>query len=117
MLSVVRGAIAAGMRNPIHLYFGLRSPRELHGLAWLDHLRSVHRALQVHVVMASGADPATQRRGLVTQAIEQDHASLRGWQAYLCGSPPMVETTTLVALGKGIEATNIHAEAFYMQGD
>ena len=117
VLSVVRGAVAAGMRNPIHLYFGLRSPRELYGLAWLDHLRSVHPALRVHVVVASGADPATQRRGLVTQAIEQDHASLQGWQAYLCGSPPMVETTTLLALGKGLEAAHLHAEAFYMQGD
>lgn len=117
VLSVVRGAVAAGMPNPIHLYFGLRSPRELYGLAWLDGLRLLHPALRVHIVMASGADPATQRRGLVTQAIAQDHASLRGWQAYLCGSPPMVETTMLVALGKGMEAAHIHAEAFYMQGD
>lgn len=117
VLSVVRGAVAAGMRNPIHLYFGLRSPRELYGLAWLDQLRSLHPALQVHVVVASGADPATQRRGLVTQAIEQDHPSLSGWNAYLCGSPPMVETTTLVALGKGMEAAQIHSDAFYMQGD
>lgn len=117
VLSVVRGAVAAGMHNPIHLYFGLRSPRELYGLAWLDGLRLLHPALRVHIVIASGADPATQRRGLVTQAIAQDHASLRGWQAYLCGSPPMVETTMLVALGKGMEAAHIHAEAFYMQGD
>lgn len=117
VLSVVRGAVAAGMRNQIHLYFGLRSPRELYGLAWLEQLQHVHPALQVHVVVASGADPATQRRGLVTQAIAQDHASLRGWHAYLCGSPPMVETTTLVAMGLGLEAVHIHADAFYLQGD
>jgi ferredoxin-NAD(P)+ reductase (naphthalene dioxygenase ferredoxin-specific) len=117
VLSVVRGAVAAGMRNPIHLYFGLRSPRELYGMAWLEHLRRVHPALQVHVVLASGADPATQRCGLVTQAIALDHASLRGWHVYLRGSPPMVETTTLMVLGKGVEAARIHADAFYMQGD
>ena len=117
VLSVVRGAVAAGMRNPIHLYFGLRSPRELYGIAWLEHLRRVHPALQVHVVVASGADTATQRRGLVSQAIAQDHASLRGWHAYLRGSPPMVETTTLMALGKGMEAACIHVDAFYMQGE
>lgn len=117
VLSVVRGALAAGMRNPIHLYFGLRSPREVYGLAWLDDLQRAHPALRVHVVLASGADPATQRRGLVTQAIAQDHANLRGWHAYLCGSPPMVETTMLVAVGKGMNAADIHAEAFYMQGD
>ena len=117
VLSVVRGAVAAGMRNPIHLYFGVRSPRELYGLAWLGQLQHVHPALQVHVVVASGADPATQRRGLVTQAIAQDHASLRGWHAYLAGSPPMVETTSLVAMGLGLEAAHIHADAFYLQGD
>lgn len=117
VLSVVRGAVAAGMRNPIHLYFGLRSPREIYGLAWLEQLQRVYPALQVHVVVASGADTATQRRGLVTQAIAQDHASLRGWQVYLRGSPPMVETTTLTVLGKGVEAARIHADAFYPQGD
>lgn len=117
ILSVVRGAIAAGMRNPVHLYFGLRSPRELYGLAWLEELRRTHPALKVHVVMASGADPATQRRGLVTQVIAEDHASLRGWRAYLCGSPPMVETAMVVARSKGISPAHIYADAFYMQGD
>ncbi|MDD0813188.1 2Fe-2S iron-sulfur cluster-binding protein [Curvibacter sp. HBC28] len=117
VLSVVRGAVAAGMSNPIHLYLGVRSPREMYGLAWLDQLRSTHPSLQVHVVMASGADVHQQRRGLVTQAIEQDHPSLQGWQAYVCGSPPMVESTTLLALRKGMEAVHLHAEAFYMQAD
>ncbi len=117
ILSVVRGAIAAGMTNRIQLYFGVRSPRELYGLDSLDDLQKKHPALKVHVVVASGADPATQRRGLVTQAIAQDHPSLHNWRAYLCGSPPMVETTTLVALGKGIPAAHIYADAFYPQGN
>lgn len=117
VLSVIRGAVAAGMSNSIHLYVGVRSPRELYGLDWLNQLRNMHPSLQVHIVMASGADLQKQRRGLVTQAIEQDHATLRGWQAYVCGSPPMVESTTLLALRKGMEAVHLHAEAFYMQAD
>ena len=117
ILSVIRGAIAAGMPNPIHLYFGLRSQREIYGLDWLDDLRRQHPALTIHVVVASGADPSTQRRGLVTQAIAHDHPSLIGWRAYLCGTPPMVETTMLVALGKGIPAEHIYADAFYPQGN
>jgi ferredoxin-NAD(P)+ reductase (naphthalene dioxygenase ferredoxin-specific) len=117
ILSVVRGALAAGMRNPIHLYFGLRSPREVYGLHWLDELRHRHPALRVHVVVASGADTATQRRGLVTEAISRDLSALQGWRAYLSGSPPMVETTALVVQGKGMDPAHIHADAFYMQGD
>jgi ferredoxin len=116
ILAILRGAVAAGMRNPIHLYFGVRSPRDVYGLAWLEQLQGEHPALTVHVVVASGGDPAAHRCGLVTQAIEADLGDLHGWRAYLCGSPPMVETATRVARQKGIAADHVHADAFYPQG-
>jgi naphthalene 1,2-dioxygenase ferredoxin reductase component len=116
ILSILRRAVTEGMRNPTHLYFGVRSPRDVYGLAWLEHLRREHAALKVHVVVTSGGDPAVQRCGLVTQAIEQDLGDLAGWRAYLCGSPPMVEAATRVARQKGIGADHIYADAFYTQG-
>lgn len=116
ILSVIRGAIAARMRNPIHLYVGVRSPGELYGMDRLADLSRAHPALRVHVVVASGVDLRTQRRGLVTEAIAQDHRSFSGWRAYLSGSPPMVETATLVVRGKGIDPAHIYADAFYMHG-
>lgn len=116
ILSIVRGAIALGMKNPIHLYFGVRSPRDIYGLPWLEQLQSDHRALAVHVVVASGGNPATQRCGLVTDVIERDLDDLGGWRAYLCGSPPMVEAATVVARRKGVDSRHIYADAFYTQG-
>lgn len=116
ILSILRGAIAGGMKNPIHLYFGVRSPRDVYGLSWLESLARDHPALRVHVVVASGGDPARHRCGLVTDAIEQDHADLGGWRAYLCGSPPMVEAATVVARRRGVEAEHVYADAFYTQG-
>jgi ferredoxin-NAD(P)+ reductase (naphthalene dioxygenase ferredoxin-specific) len=116
ILSIVRGAIAQGMTNPIHLYFGVRSPRDIYGLAWLEQLKREHPGLNVHVVVTSGGNPATQRCGLVTDVIEQDHGDLSGWRAYLCGSPPMVEAATVVARRKGLAAEHIYADAFYTQG-
>lgn len=116
ILSILRGAIAQGMKNPIHLYFGVRSPRDVYGMPWLEQLKREHPQLAVHVVVTSGGDPATQRCGLVTDAIEQDHGDLSGWRAYLCGSPPMVEAATVVARRKGIAAEHIYADAFYTQG-
>ncbi len=115
ILSILRGAVARGMANPAHLYFGVRSPRDVYGLPWLDQLKRDHPGLTVHVVVTSGGDLATQRCGLVTDAIEHDHADLTGWRAYLCGSPPMVEATTLLARRRGISAAHIHADAFYPQ--
>jgi naphthalene 1,2-dioxygenase ferredoxin reductase component len=116
ILSILRGAVAQGMKNPVHLYFGVRSPRDIYGMPWLDALKRDHPGLNVHVVVTSGGDPTTQRCGLVTDAIEQDHADLSGWRAYLCGSPPMVEAATVVARRRGIAAEHIHADAFYTQG-
>jgi ferredoxin-NAD(P)+ reductase (naphthalene dioxygenase ferredoxin-specific) len=116
ILSILRGTIAQGMTNPIHLYFGVRSPRDIYGMPWLDQLKREHPGLQVHVVVTSGVDARTQRSGLVTDAIEQDHGDLSGWRAYLCGSPPMVEAATVVARRRGIAAEHIYADAFYTQG-
>jgi ferredoxin-NAD(P)+ reductase (naphthalene dioxygenase ferredoxin-specific) len=116
ILSILRGALAEGMRNPIHLYFGVRSPRDAYGLDWLRQLQRDHPALRVHVVASSGGDPATQRCGLVTEAIEQDLGELDGWRAYLCGSPPMVEAAMRVVRRKGMASAQVHADAFYPQG-
>jgi len=116
ILSILRGAVAAGMRNPIHLYVGVRSPRDVYGRAWLAQLQREHPSLKVHVVVSSGGDPRTQRCGLVTEAIEQDLGDLAGWRAYLCGSPPMVESAMLVARRKGLAPEHVYADAFYPQG-
>ncbi|OYU25262.1 MAG: naphthalene 1,2-dioxygenase [Burkholderiales bacterium PBB2] len=116
ILAILRGAIDSGLHHPIHLYVGARSPRDLYGLDWLQDLQRQHPALTVHVVVSSGGNPAVQRCGLVTQAIEADLGDLSGWRAYLCGSPPMVEAATVVARHKGVAAEHIHADAFYAQG-
>jgi ferredoxin-NAD(P)+ reductase (naphthalene dioxygenase ferredoxin-specific) len=112
IISIVRGAIAAGMDNPIHLYFGVRSPRDVYGLAWLQALQRQHDNLHLNVVVTSGSGEGL-RRGLVTEAIEQDWQDLSGWRAYLCGAPPMVEAATLLARRRGIAEGQVYADAFY----
>ncbi|MGE0098699.1 MAG: 2Fe-2S iron-sulfur cluster-binding protein [Hydrogenophaga sp.] len=112
ILSILRGALAAGMRNPMHLYFGVRSERDLYGLDWLADLQRHHRGLHLHTVVASGR--ATGRRtGLVTDAIRHDWSRLDGFRAYLCGAPPMVEATSLQIRQMGVLPEHIHADAFY----
>jgi ferredoxin-NAD(P)+ reductase (naphthalene dioxygenase ferredoxin-specific) len=115
ILSIVRGAVAEGMRNAIHVYVGARAPREVYGIDELTALQRSHPALSLNVVVASGAEQRGQRRGLVTEAIARDLGNLDGWAAYLCGSPPMVEAAAVLARQKGIDATRIYTQAFYTQ--
>lgn len=115
ILSIARGALAGGMTNPIHLYFGVRSSRDLYGVTWLAALQEQHPNLRVQVVIAGSDAGPGQRAGLVTDAIAQDLPDLSGWRAYLCGSPPMVEAATLVVTRSGLAPQRIHADAFYPQ--
>jgi naphthalene 1,2-dioxygenase ferredoxin reductase component len=113
VLSIVRGALAAGMANPIHVYFGVRSPSDIYGAQWLNALAAAHSNLEVHIVITMGNDNPTLRSGLVTDAIVQDWNSLAGWRAYLCGAPPMVEAASLLVKQRGVLPEHVYADAFY----
>jgi naphthalene 1,2-dioxygenase ferredoxin reductase component len=101
------------MKNPIHLYFGVRTPVDTYGLDWLGALATRYPNLRVHVVVASGNEDPLVRSGLVTDAIAADWESLAGWRVYLCGAPPMVEAATLLVQRRGVPDEHIHADAFY----
>jgi len=116
VLSIVRGALAAGMQNPIHLYFGVRSAEDVYDADRLHALAATHRNVKVHIVVATGAAAAGQRSGLVTDAIEKDLGSLTSWRAYLCGAPAMVDALNLLVTRMGVEPAHIHADAFYPSG-
>lgn len=115
ILSIVRGVVAAGMRNPIHLYFGVRSERDIYGREWLDQLQRQHPHLKLQIVVASGQAQGC-RSGLVTDAVATDWPSLAGFRAYLCGAPPMVEATSLLIRRMGVLPEQIYADAFYASG-
>ncbi len=117
ILAIVRGAIAAGMNNPIHLYFGVRSPQDIYGLEQLQALQAALPALKVAVVVTTDDDPASgHRTGLVTDAIARDIPDFDGWRAYVCGAPPMVEATAALLKQRGIEEHHVYADAFYASG-
>jgi ferredoxin-NAD(P)+ reductase (naphthalene dioxygenase ferredoxin-specific) len=116
VLSIVRGALAGGMRNPIHVYFGVRSPQDVYGAQWLEQLARDHDNLQVHLVIGAGNVDPGMRSGLVTDAVYADWPDLSGWRAYLCGAPPMVEAASMMVKKKGVLAEHVYADAFYPSG-
>ncbi|OEZ32599.1 2Fe-2S iron-sulfur cluster-binding protein [Variovorax boronicumulans] len=117
ILSIVRGAVAAGLTQPIHLYLGVRSDADVYGLPELRELQAQHPGLKVHVVVVAGPARDGQRLGLITDAIRADlPAGLDGWRAYLCGSPPMVEAASRLVQTHGLAPEQTHADAFYLQG-
>lgn len=116
VLSIVRGAIKAGMANPIDLYLGVRTPSDIYGATWLEELKEQHPALRTHIVVASSSGSGGWRNGVVTQAVDDDWASLEDCRAYLAGSPMMIDAATLLLSRKGIRPEHVYADAFYPSG-
>ena len=117
ILSILRGAIADGMQNPIHLYFGVRSPQDIYGLDQLNALQAAHPSLNLEIVVTTDDEGGNKHRtGLITDAIAHDLPNLNGWRAYVCGAPPMVEATAALIKQRGIEEQHVYADAFYASG-
>jgi naphthalene 1,2-dioxygenase ferredoxin reductase component len=116
VLSIVRGALESGMRNPIHVYFGVRSDQDLYDADRFKALAAEYPHLRFHAVVATGSALPGVRSGLVTDAIAQDLPQLGGWRAYICGAPAMVEAVNLVVTRLGIAPEHVHADAFYPSG-
>lgn len=116
VLSIVRGALAAGMNNPIHLYFGVRSLEDLYDADRLQTLAQQHPNITLQIVVATGPVTAGLRSGLVTDAIREDFKTLTGARAYLCGAPAMVDALNLLVVAMGLPPEHVYADAFYPSG-
>ncbi len=117
ILAIVRGAIEARMNNPIYLYVGARSPKDVYGLDRLNSLQAAHPSLKIEIVVTTDESSGSgQRLGLITDAIAQDIQSFQDWRAYVCGAPPMVEATATLLKQRGIVEQRVYADAFYASG-
>ncbi len=128
--SIVAAALDKGLRRPLHLYFGVRSERDVYAEAELRAWQARHANLNAHVVLSDeldidaagrGADSRSvarlRRYGLVTDAVRADFPNFQGFQAYLAGPPAMVDAVTELLSAGGVPARDIHADAFYSAVD
>lgn len=116
ILSILRGMADEGMKNPVHLYFGVRSPDDIYGTHWIDELRERLPNLTAQVVVASAGKSDRYRGGVVTEAVGKDWPSLKGWRAYVAGAPVMVDAASILLRQRGIAAEHVYADAFYASG-
>jgi NAD(P)H-flavin reductase len=75
----------------VHLFVGARTPRGLYHLDELQRLSTQHRWLTVTPVV-SHDDTYEGERGLLCDVV-LTHGPWASWDAYVCGSPEMVEAT------------------------
>jgi len=110
--SIVEAALARDVDRPVHLYFGVRSERDLFLLDRFRTLADADPRLCFVPVIEETAQ-AGYRRGLLTDAVAEDFQDLDGFKAYLAGPPAMVEASMELLLTRGLSSDDIHADAYH----
>jgi CDP-4-dehydro-6-deoxyglucose reductase/ferredoxin-NAD(P)+ reductase (naphthalene dioxygenase ferredoxin-specific) len=116
--SIIETALHAGRAQALHLYFGVRTEGDVYFEQELAALARRFASFRPHIVLSEPAAHSRvsllpRRRGLVTDAVAADFASLDGLKCYLAGPPPMVDAATALARSRGVQARDIHADAFF----
>ncbi|HEV7371872.1 2Fe-2S iron-sulfur cluster-binding protein [Arenibaculum sp.] len=115
--SVVETALARGMRQPIHLFFGARDERDLYLLDRFEALAAAHPNFRFVPVLSAPEGPTGRRTGYVGEVAAAALPDLDGCKAYLAGPPAMVEGTVPLLEARGMRAADIHADAFYTEAE
>jgi CDP-4-dehydro-6-deoxyglucose reductase/ferredoxin-NAD(P)+ reductase (naphthalene dioxygenase ferredoxin-specific) len=115
--SMVERALQLGMRQDIHLYFGVRDERDLYLEDHFIALTRKHPNLEFVPLLSAPSGATKRRTGFVHEAIAADFAELDGFKAYLAGPPPMVEAATKLLQARGMRRQDIHADAFYTEAE
>ncbi|EIU1655445.1 MULTISPECIES: 2Fe-2S iron-sulfur cluster-binding protein [Pseudomonadota] len=110
--AIVETALALGMRQPIHVYFGAREEHDLYLTGHFQDLARRHANL-CFVPVLSEARATRHRRGLVTRAAAEDLPRLHGWKVYAAGPPAMVDAAMEMAFARGLAAEDLHADVFF----
>lgn len=112
--SIVEDAFARGIQRPMWLYWGVRERSDLYmaelAERWANERENFHF---VPVLSAAPeGDAWAGRRGLVHQALLQDHPDLTGFEVYACGSTRMVESAVPDFVAHGLPEQFCYSDAF-----
>ena len=110
---IVEAAIAGGLKQPIHVYFGARNTRDLYLVDHFEDLAQRYPNLTFTPVLSDAQLEARWRSGFVTDAVAKDLLDFDGWKAYVAGPPPMVEAAMQICTARGLQSEDLHADVFF----
>lgn len=110
---IVEAAIARGMRQPIHVYFGARGERDLYLVDHFERLAQRHLNLRFTAVLSEPPSATRWRTGFVTAAVAADLLDLDGWKVYVAGPPAVADEIMRIVVERGVRPEDMHADVFF----
>jgi len=117
MMSMLRWCVAEQPERRVHLYYGVRSSGDHAFKRVLEDLAAAHLAFKLNVVYGSPGPDDVQGRdyqhaGYVDLALLRRTLPHGRHQFYVCGPPPMMQSLVPALREWGVQADDIHFEAF-----
>jgi naphthalene 1,2-dioxygenase ferredoxin reductase component len=117
ILSILETALAMGLRQRFHLYFGVRRESDLYCETRLRALAARHRNLSFVPALSEPEGETARRRGNVSDVIAADFADFSAFHAYIAGPPAHCEATRRVLLARGLPEDACFADPFVTATD
>jgi CDP-4-dehydro-6-deoxyglucose reductase len=114
MKSIIEHMLHGGMKRPVHLYWGGRTP---HDLYMHDLAQSWTRATDLLRYTPVLSQPVTGdnwqgRTGLAHEAVVQDYPDLSGYDIYASGPPAMIGSARQAFTGRGLPDAAFFSDSF-----
>lgn len=117
MVSIARGAAAAGLLGPhqLHFFYGARTPRDVCGQDLLRELGEAARHIHYIPVVSEPTSDWNGKTGFVHQALGQSLTpALSQYEFYFAGPPPMTQALQeMLMVEHRVPFQQIHFDRFF----
>lgn len=114
---MIEHAFHAGIERPIHLYWGVRSRRDLYLPELPERWTLEHPGFRFAPVLSEPDADWKGRRGFVHEAVIADHPDMSGFDVYMSGPPVMVEAGRRAFEDHGLTMDHMFSDAFEYAAD
>ena len=119
ILSLLRSMAEKGIERQATFYYGARTRKDL---CFEAELRELESRLPGFRYVPALSEPAADddwdgEVGLITDVVKRRVSDLKGWHAYVCGPPPMVEAAMPLLGTLGVQDKRIYYDKFTTTGD
>jgi len=114
LYGIAREALRQEHRGIIHLFHGGRDAQGLYLMEELEALAAQHPNFNYHpcALDVAGLEVGRAVEGALDLLIKEAFPNLKGWRAYLCGAPDMVQLLRKQTFLAGASSKDILADAF-----
>ena len=106
-----------GLDRPIHLYWGVRSERDLYATSRIAEWQADLPGFRFTPVLSEPGQDWSGRTGWVHEAVLEDYPDLSGIAVYASGPPPMITAVQAEFPPRGLHPDRLHFDSFEFAPD